>query len=206
MLDQFLELPKLAKPFKFLNHWGKHREFVDTIQTVWNTISPGRSNHLDQKLRSIKEACKAKFKNTEAGDLAKVEVDLQKAQDDLHLHPGDKHLADVECLKLETCRRLKVEWEAGLKQKAKLKWLTMGDENTRYFHNSLQLRRKCSTINILHLQDRTTSDPYEIHAAFQDYYLDLLEGKMKERTRINMNVIHNGPALSQDQQHLLDPR
>ena len=109
MLDQFLELPKLAKPFKFLNHWGKHREFVDTIQTVWNTISPGRSNHLDQKLRSIKEACKAKFKNTEAGDLAKAEVDLQKSQEDLHLHPRDKHLADVEYLKLETYRRLKVE-------------------------------------------------------------------------------------------------
>ena len=27
---------------------------------------------------------------------------------------------------------------------------------------------------------------------------------MKERVRINMNVIHNGPVLNQDQQNMLD--
>ncbi|XP_057520770.1 uncharacterized protein LOC130801030 [Amaranthus tricolor] len=79
MLVQFLESPKHAKPFKFLNHWGKHKEFMDTIRATWHTILSRRPNHLDQKLRLIKEACKAKFKNTEAGDLAKAEADLQKA-------------------------------------------------------------------------------------------------------------------------------
>ena len=201
ILVQFLEPAKRAKPFKFLNHWGKHSEFMEAIRAAWHTNLLGSSTQFDQKLRLIKEACKATFKNTEVRDLAKAEADMQKVQEDLHLHPGGKHLADVECSKIEAYRRLKREWEAGLRQKAKLKWLTLGDDNTRYFHHSLQHRRKCNTINILHLQDRTTSDP---QAAFQKYYLDLLRGKMKERARINMNVLHSGPVLNQDQQNLLD--
>ena len=47
-------------------------------------------------------------------DLAKAEDELNKAQQELHLHPGDKYLADVECIKLEVYRILKKEWEAGL--------------------------------------------------------------------------------------------
>ena len=80
----------------------------------------------------------------------------------------------------------------------------MGDDNTRYFHHSLQHLRKCSTIIFLHLQDRTTSDLKEIQEAFQKYYIDLQGNRMKERTRINMNVIHSGPGFNQDQQYLLD--
>ena len=183
ILVQFLEPAKRAKPFKFLNHWGKHSEFMEAIRAAWHTNLLGSSTQFDQKLRLIKEACKATFKNTEVRDLAKAEADMQKVQEDLHLHPGGKHLADVECSKIEAYRRLKREWEAGLRQKAKLKWLTLGDDNTRYFHHSLQHRRKCSTINVLNFQDRTTGDPREIQVAFEEYYLALLGGKMKERAR-----------------------
>ena len=177
---------------------------METIRPAWHTKLPGSPNHFDQKLILIKEVCQTKFKKTEAGDLAKAEADIQKAQEDLHLHPGDKHLADVECSKTETYRRLKREWETCLRMKAKLKWLTLGDDNTRYFHYSLPHHTKCSTINVLHLQDHTTSDPREIQEAFQEYYLDLLGGEMKERARINMNVIHSGAVLNQDQQNLVD--
>ena len=137
----------------------------------------------------VKKACKARFKNTEVADLAKTEDELKKAKLELHLHPGDKHLADVECIKLENYRRLKKEWGAGLKQKAKLNWLTLGDDNTRYFHHSIQHRKNCNTINFLQLQDCTISDPREIQEMFQKYYIDLLGCKMKERSKINMNVI-----------------
>ena len=54
--------------------------------------------------------------------MTRAEAELKKAQEELHLHPGDKHLADIECSKTETYRRLKKEWEARLRQKAKLKW------------------------------------------------------------------------------------
>ncbi|XP_057530891.1 uncharacterized protein LOC130809221 [Amaranthus tricolor] len=131
---------------------------METIRAAWHTNLPGSPTQLDRKLRLIKE-------------------------EDVHLHPGDKHLTDVECSKIEAYRRLKREREAGLRQKAKLKWLTLGDDNTRYFHHSLQHRRKCSTINVLNFQDRTTGDPREIQVAFEEYYLALLGGKMKERAR-----------------------
>ena len=73
------------------------------------------SNHLDHKLRMVKEECKARFKHTEAADPAKTEDNLKKAQEELHLHPGDKLLVDIECIKTEVYRRLKKVWELGLK-------------------------------------------------------------------------------------------
>ena len=89
---------------------------------MWHTSSSANPNHLEQKLGLLKGACKTKFKNTEAGDLTRAEAELKKVQEELHLHPGDKHLVDIECSKTETYRRLKKEWEARLRQKAKLKW------------------------------------------------------------------------------------
>lgn len=118
--------------------------------------------------------CKTKFMNIDASDLPKVEAALIQAQEKLHTNPGDIHLADEECKYLELYRITKKEWESSLKQKAKLKWLTLGDENTRYFHHSIQHRRKCNAINVLHLQDGTTIDPRLIHEAFQKYYTDIL--------------------------------
>ena len=71
MLVQFLEPPKRKKPCKFLNHWGKHRDFIETIREAWRTRPCGNSNHLDHNLKLVKEACKARFKNTEAANMAK---------------------------------------------------------------------------------------------------------------------------------------
>ena len=135
--------------------------------------------------------------------MAKAEDDLKKAQDKLHLNLGDKILADEECRYTEIFKRTKKEWESALRKKAKLNWLALGDENTRYFHQSIQHRRKCNAINVLHLQDGTTSNPRKIQEAFQKYYTKLLGCIIKERAKINMNIINRGPTLTHNQQNLL---
>ena len=82
-------------------------------------------------------------------------------------------------------------------------WLTMGDENTKFFHHSINQRRKANTINVLHLGDGVTSDRRKIQEAFQSFYQNLLCTDMKDRRPINMNVILNGVVLLESHQNLL---
>ena len=77
----------------------------------------------------------------------------------------------------------------GPQAESQLNWLTLGDDNTWYFHHSIQHRRKCNSINVLHLHDRTISNQREIQETFQKYYTDLLGCKMKGRSTSGKNLI-----------------
>lgn len=132
-----------------------------------------------------------------------AEFNLIKAQQEVHAHPSSLHLINIECKMTDILKKAKEERESALRQKAKINWLTMGDENTKFFHQSLMHRQRTNTINVLHIGDEITSDQSRIQLTFLEYYKDLLCNDIKERRLINMNIIHHGPVLSKDQQRLL---
>ena len=87
--------------------------------------------------------------------------------------------------------------------KAKINWLTMGDDDTKFFHQSIKHKQRENTINVLHLGNEITSNQSKIKQIFQEYYTDLLCNDIKDRRLINMNIIQNSPVLTEDQQNLL---
>ena len=79
----------------------------------------------------------------------------------------------------------------------------MGDDDTKFFHQSIKHKQRENTINVLHLGNEITSNQSKIKQIFQEYYTDLLCNDIKDRRLINMNIIQNSPVLTEDQQNLL---
>lgn len=151
----------------------------------------------------VKTLCKLKFKKDEQGNVIHGEANLLKAHEEVHLNPSNVHFINVECHMSYLLKKAKEERNSILRQKAKIAWLTIGDENTKFFHHSIMQRRRTNTINVLHLEDGMTSDPLRIQMAFRKYYMDLLCTDINDQRKKNMNVVHKGHTLTEAQQGLL---
>ena len=73
------------------------------------------------------------------------QLEVQKAQDyllnvqlQLHEHPHNEELANEEHQVAFLLHQLKKDLEAAMRQKAKLQWVQLGDDNTRFFHQSIK--------------------------------------------------------------------
>ena len=106
----------------------------------------------------VKALCKLKFKIDELANVIHAEANLLKAQKEVHLYPSNVHLINVECHMADLLNKAKKERDLALRQKAKIVWLTRGDENTKFFHHSIMQRHRTNTINVLHLEYRVTND------------------------------------------------
>ena len=103
----------------------------------------------------------------------------------------------------ELRKKAKEDRDSALRQKAKIAWLTMGDENTKFFHQSIKHKVRSNSINVLHIGDKVTCDQSRIREIFQKYYMDLLCTDMEYRRLINISIIQQGPVLTVAQQKLL---
>lgn len=100
-------------------------------------------------------------------------------------------------------KKAKEDQDSAFQQKAKIIWLTMSHENTKFFHQSIRHINRSNTINVLHIVDEVTSNQERIREIFQKYYRDLFCTNIENRRLININVIHQGPVLTETQQQLL---
>lgn len=97
------------------------------------------------------------------------QLEVQRAQDflsnvqlQLHDQPNNEELATTERQVASHLYQLKVELEDVMRQKAKLKWVQLGDENTSFFHQSIKHRHRVNRITRVHLDGMDITDPYLI--------------------------------------------
>ena len=79
-----------------------------------------------------------------------------------------------------------------------------GDDNTTLCFNSIKQRRLTNRINLLIVDGKSISDPLDINVAFLSFYSDLLCSHLKDRRKINMQVINAGFTLSSEMGKLLE--
>ncbi|XP_058753643.1 uncharacterized protein LOC131626818 [Vicia villosa] len=105
------------KPFKFNNLWLKHEEFDNFVKEEWNKIVvKGR------------------------GDYCLVEK-LKILKSNVPEEVVEKRLKSVEDFWNNLNKK-----EGFLRLKSRQLWLTEGDDNTRFFHNSLKDRRRRNSL------------------------------------------------------------
>lgn len=88
---------------------------------------------------------------------------MQSIQDQLHLYPERVDLAANEQDASHTLHMLTLEMESALCHKAKMKWVQLGDDDSRYFHQSIKHRQRVN-ITHLHLKGEDITDPFLIQA------------------------------------------
>jgi hypothetical protein len=167
------------KPFKFYNYWIEHQDFMSWVSSCWNKEFHGVPMfRLYSKLKALKAVMKVEnaacFGNLRSRVVeARGKLDLaQKAVLDTRGSAGSL-LRERECLHAYVSIT-KAE-EAFLRQKTRVQWLQLGDQNTAFFHRMLKGRQARNYISFLYdEQGNKVADVDHLKGLAEDFYRKLL--------------------------------
>jgi hypothetical protein len=166
-------------PFKFLNTWADHRDFIATVATSWQL--PVRGNPMYQfttKLKRLKIDLKLfhrQHSSNITGRVVNAKAKWDAAQFDLDRNPASETTKLTERTLALQYQQLCKDEESYFKQKSRVQWMHLGDRNTSFFHKSLLHRQVRNRIH--NLQDDTGNlihDPQEIGRMASTYFENLL--------------------------------
>ncbi|XP_027069890.2 uncharacterized protein [Coffea arabica] len=150
LLSVDTRLDNKPKPFRFLNIWTTHPDFLGVIKDCWvHPVNGSPLQVLASKLRNVKNALK-QWSMTTFGDIfegvrsaERVVTESETAYD---LDPTEQRRSELHHARARLRRALVVE-EGFWRQKARVKWLSDGDRNTKYFHSLVTERRRRAVIH-----------------------------------------------------------
>lgn len=127
------------KPFKFLNPWLSHPNFMPEVKQIWENVqvSGWAGYRLMRKLKELKSHLRVWNKEV----FGNIDNLLKSAEDEVHewdLMAESTTLAEVELRKRREARslmwKLSRDKERLWLQKSRMLWARNGDKNTRFFH------------------------------------------------------------------------
>ncbi|KAJ6722196.1 hypothetical protein OIU74_006903, partial [Salix koriyanagi] len=123
------------------------------VKEVWQMHRRGNPIfQLTAKLKILKQKLKSNHYKT-TNNISHRESQAMKhwfeAQKMLDLSTGDLERRAEERRRANTYARLRRDEEAYYKQKSKVQWLKLGDQNTSFFHRSLIQRQSRNTVHNL---------------------------------------------------------
>ncbi|GJW39228.1 RNA-directed DNA polymerase, eukaryota, reverse transcriptase zinc-binding domain protein [Tanacetum coccineum] len=131
-------LERKKKSFKFSNFVVDKADFLDVVKKEWKCECNG---YLMYKLVKKIKRVKIPLNNLtwKKGNLfqnvRKLEEELKRTQVDVEANPNCKVVKEKLSEVLQEYNEALNDDEKLLAQKAKVKWLSEGDKNTKYFHN-----------------------------------------------------------------------
>lgn len=132
--------------FRFEEMWFEHVDCFDIIKNQWSSVGHfGEMDDLKYKLAACKssliEQSKREFKNS-VKEINKVKRQLRNMSERTL---NEDELDEENALK-SRLNDLQKREELYWKQRSTVKWLTQGDRNTKYFHQTTLARRRTNKI------------------------------------------------------------
>nr|GFA25097.1 RNA-directed DNA polymerase, eukaryota [Tanacetum cinerariifolium] len=139
-------------PFRLYNYWLKVDGFDKLVRDAWNDAPGNKKNKIRNfmyKLKYTKEKIRgwlSTYRLNSRGALSKLKEDLRMFDEAI-----DKGNSPVEMVhkRLETLNKIQQVNNTHISevaQKAKIKWVVEGDENTKFFHDMLNKKRNQRSI------------------------------------------------------------
>ncbi|KAH7850084.1 hypothetical protein Vadar_027677 [Vaccinium darrowii] len=182
LLVSVLPVSQTKKPFKFFNFWMKHHSFKDLLVQSWNAPVDGSSSLLQFSLKLkrlklvLKDLNKRCFSNL-CSRVGQAREELCHLQSLCFSNPHDADLCAKEKELLRSFMELSLAEEDFKKQKSRVKWLSLGDHNTRFFHQKMASHRLRSKIlSLVDARGVRIEDPAAIKDEILSYYEGLLGG------------------------------
>lgn len=162
-------------PFKLYNSWLSIEGFGEMIKDNWGKEDTSRGNNafyaLKNKLKAIKlvikqwnqERSKGRNRDSITREIADVDLLLSSSARSVDLVTSRENL-------IRELREFNLRESKDLQQKAKVKWATEGDENSKFFHAIINAKRKSSRINGVKHNGVWIEQPDEIKSCFRNYF------------------------------------
>nr|GEU67293.1 hypothetical protein [Tanacetum cinerariifolium] len=170
-------LKKKIKAFRFSNFVTEKQEFLPLVKEKWSHDSNGVYMYqVVQKLKKLKSPLNhlgwskgSIFKRVEL-----LREKLQKVQTEIDKEPHNFSLRDVEATLVKEFHDAEADEEKFLWQQAKIKWLSEGDKNSRYFHKVLKGRNNKSKILSLNDSNGNSYEEDQIPNLFLKHFEEFL--------------------------------
>ncbi|XP_026383519.1 uncharacterized protein LOC113279018 [Papaver somniferum] len=147
-------------PFRIQKMWLSHPSFMQLVEDNWRLPLAGAPPFVfTSKLKRLKEALRI-WNRTVFGD-----VQFRLRQDELRLEVENDlldydHRNELQFVKVADAKNVvddvHTELAVMLKLKSRVTWLEDGDQNTRFFHNNIRMRRSQNTISELKISTNST--------------------------------------------------
>ena len=131
--------------------------------------------------------------------IEKARSELEDLQEKLYNQAQDD-LVNKERELLIQLEKWSLLEENALRQKARARWITLGDTNNKYFSAVIKERNQNKQIrSILSLDGKMLYEPQEIQEEFVSFYKSLMGSSAGKLPAINAEVMKKGPVLSRQQ-------
>ncbi|KAJ9558233.1 hypothetical protein OSB04_012847 [Centaurea solstitialis] len=171
-------------PFKFFDTWLKEDAVEALVKKAWHdsTSSTRPDCIFRDKLKKVKLAIK-EWRKSGWGEIDK-KVRLAKEEVKSWEDKGDVSLLDVsDREKWVEARKKWLELEekntAMARQRAKIKWVKEGDENSKIFHMACKVRERRNRIQGLSIHGNWSENPKEIKRFVFDFFKQKFANQIK---------------------------
>lgn len=168
---------KKAPMFKFQNFMASHPEFMQCLRTNWSLVVDGYEQfRLVQRLKNMKPHLR-KLRSAMGGLSQRVQSCRQEmlaAQRSIDADPLDESLRRTHATRYAEFLEAKADEESFFKQRAKVRWLREGDNNTAFFHNTVREKNCAHRIEAISDMHGNFFVGEEVPSQFVKFYEELL--------------------------------
>ncbi|KAJ4771691.1 hypothetical protein LUZ62_055948 [Rhynchospora pubera] len=159
------DVKKTQRKFKFENWWLLRDEFKEVCESA---VKNADGSWRDATIRLKQNISKwARKKRGPSAALAEIEQKILYVQS---TSPSPETIEADRALQAQYNLHL-LEVESYWAQRATIRWATLGDSNTQFFHQAVAQRRRCNRIASLTLQNGDLiSDERQVRRAFIDHF------------------------------------
>ncbi|XP_042958002.1 uncharacterized protein LOC122293490 [Carya illinoinensis] len=160
--------------------WVEHGELLSCVKQSWKEEGRGGGfENLAYKMKCMKQVLRRWNKEIFGHvDLTIKELEHQIESLEANLQEGYEaeleHDLLVSKIDLDTWKKRE---DSLIAQKAGIKWLREGDNNTRFFHAVLKRRQKNQVTKMTKLDGTSINTPEAIHEGAVQYYQEFLSHK-----------------------------
>nr|XP_010321228.1 uncharacterized protein LOC104647500 [Solanum lycopersicum] len=174
MVDKFLKQKHGSEVIKEI--WNK----LKALQPVLRQLNGREFQYIGQKIE-------------------KTRSELVELQEQLYSQARDELVAKEKELLINMEKWSMIE-ESALRQKARARWIKLGDANNKYFSSVIKERTQKKHIrSILYIYGRMLYELQEIQQEFVMFYKSLMGSSAGKLPAINAQVMKRGPVLSKQQ-------